>query len=156
MILNKHNIKQCSKCRAKGNKQEIKTYSIMRHSPYYDYESFYLCDDCFKELEEILIKFLEPTSNETQEDLVFKQQKKEKIILGTCWYCGLQNDKKVMDDYKHEGFLFCDDKCIMEYIKAEREREEKINRAEQKQADKNISNIFSTKNLNELTKEGVF
>ena len=74
----------------------------MRHSPYYDYESFYLCDNCFEELDKLLINFLEPEHK--QDNLVFKQ--------------------------------------------------------EEKQADKNITNItknyVSDKDLNQLTKEGIF
>ena len=166
MILNKTRIKVCNKCRAKGKNDKIKTYCFMRHSPYYDYESFYLCDNCFEKLDKILIKFLEPTSNETQEeqaerfdnglvsesDLLFKQDKK-----GICWFCGTDIIKD--ENYKHEGFYFCSDKCIMKYNKCERERTEKAEQEsqdEQEQADKNISAIFSTKNLKELEKEGIF
>ena len=75
MILNKHNIKTCNKCRAKGNKEKIKTYAFMSHSPYYDYESFYLCDNCFKELEDILIKFLEPSESHQRITKLISQER---------------------------------------------------------------------------------
>jgi len=66
MILNSTKIKKCNKCRATGNKEQIKTYSFMCHFPFYDYDSFYLCDKCFKELEQILINFLEPSQAEQE------------------------------------------------------------------------------------------
>ena len=53
----KISIKTCDKCKTKGNSDEIKTYAIMRHFPFYDYESFYLCDKCFEILEQEIARF---------------------------------------------------------------------------------------------------
>ena len=133
MILNKHNLKTCNKCRAKGKSDTIKTYAFMRHFPFYEYESFYLCDNCFKELEQILIKFLEPPSHSQEITKIISQERDKrqdelnKLLFkqdkGICWFCGKDIIKN--EDYKHEDFYFCSDKCIMKYNKAEREREEK-------------------------------
>ena len=78
MILNKTRIKKCNRCKAKGKADTIKTYCFMRHSPYYDYESFYLCDNCFKELEDILIKFLEPSESHNQRITKLISQERDK------------------------------------------------------------------------------
>ena len=82
------NYKICDKCRATSNDTEINRSCLMKHSPYYYYFGFDLCDNCFNELDKLFINFL---NSECEKKGTIEEYNKSKNNLYK--EMGVKNDK---------------------------------------------------------------
>jgi hypothetical protein len=62
ILKNSSKRKVCCKCHKVGSMSEVKTMAIHIHSPYYDYYSLYLCNECLEEFQDNFMLWLDNDS----------------------------------------------------------------------------------------------